>query len=91
MLDEPGQLPFVRTEILTTPGVALTVPPGEVQPLADALDTLVRSPRQRAELADRGRKHVETHFSRQQMARRTEAAIQSVTAVEPQAQEARHV
>ncbi|MBV9023272.1 MAG: glycosyltransferase family 4 protein [Streptomycetaceae bacterium] len=79
------------TEILTTPGIALTVPPGHVRPLAAALETLVRSPRQRAELAAKGREHVETHFSRQHMARRTEAAIQSVTAVEPQAQEARHV
>ena len=49
------------------------------------------SPRRRAALADAGRAHVVAHFSRQQMARRTEAALRSVTAVEPLAQEARHV
>lgn len=79
------------TEILTTPGVALTVPPEDVQLLAAALASLVRSPLQRAELAATGRKHVETHFSRRQMARRTEAALQTVTAVDRQTREARHV
>ena len=79
------------TEILTTPGIALVVPPASVEPLARALEELVVSPRRRAALAAACRAHVVAHFSRQQMARRTEAALRSVTAVEPLAQEARHV
>ena len=79
------------TEILTTPGIARAVPPAAVEPLAEALEDLVVSPRRRAALADAGRAHVVAHFSRQQMARRTEAALQLVTAVEPLAQEAPHV
>ncbi|MFJ9085809.1 glycosyltransferase family 4 protein [Streptomyces sp. NPDC102384] len=78
-------------EILTMPGIAITVPPGEAKPLAAALQTLVVDSQKRAELGARGRTHVVEHFSRPQMVAKTEAALQAVALRNPSMMETRDV
>jgi glycosyltransferase involved in cell wall biosynthesis len=62
-------------EILTAPGVARVVPPGEPGELAGALLELVADAGQRARLGRSARRHVLEAFSRRRMLDRTEATL----------------
>jgi glycosyltransferase involved in cell wall biosynthesis len=55
--------------------VALTVPPAQPPALAEAISSLLRDPRRRADLGARARAHVEECFSRRSMIAETERAL----------------
>ena len=67
-------IPGIR-EITVGGEVALVVPPGEPEPLADAMDSLIRSPALRARLTTNARRLVETRFSREAMLEALEASL----------------
>jgi glycosyltransferase involved in cell wall biosynthesis len=67
-------IPGIR-EITTEPDVALIVPPGDHQALAEAIRVLIANAPLRREMGIRARKHVEERFARSRMASQTESAL----------------
>ncbi|WP_035849857.1 glycosyltransferase family 4 protein [Kitasatospora azatica] len=78
-------------EILTVPGIAETVPPGEVAPLAAVLVRLAADRDGRSALGGRAREHVTAAFSRQRMVARTESALAALVARNDTRLERQHV
>jgi glycosyltransferase involved in cell wall biosynthesis len=67
-------IPGIR-EILTTPGLAEVLPPGQLEPLTAALLKLIDDRDLRDRLGRTARRHVEQHFSRRRMLEQTESAL----------------
>jgi glycosyltransferase involved in cell wall biosynthesis len=67
------------TEVVINEQTGLTVPPGRVQELADAIVRLLRNTELRHRLACAGRQRVLDHFSQEQQIRKTEELYLSVS------------
>lgn len=77
-----GDLPAIRELIEHDVGGVL-VPPGDVDPLADALERLIRDPELRTRLARGGYRKVQQEFSTDRNVRRIISALKLGAAVDP--------
>jgi glycosyltransferase involved in cell wall biosynthesis len=71
---EHGSFP----ELVAQTGGGVLVPPGDPQALADALADLLRDPVRRLQLAESGRRAVESNLTEEQMANRMLGVYQSL-------------